>query len=102
MDGERLKQLWSDPQHYKGSVYRCKEDPRVVVPKRQQGTGWTLNFAHARAWLVLVSMPLGVLLPVAISLLLWPKTGPGVVGAFVLGGAFVVTEVLWLSSGTNS
>ena len=63
MNPERLNQLWSDPQNYRGSVYRCKEDPRVVVPKRKQGTGWTLNFAHSRAWWVLASMPLAVLLP---------------------------------------
>ena len=98
MDPERLRQLWSDPQNYRGSIYRCQEDPRVIVPKRESGAGWTVNFAHSRAWWVLVSMPLAVLLPVAISLLVWPQTGATVVGAFLLGGVLVVTECLWLKA----
>jgi Family of unknown function (DUF5808) len=101
MDREQLGELWSDPRHYKGSVYRCKEDPRVIVPKRDRGTGWTLNFAHARAWWVLASMPLMVVLPVAIALLIWPQTGPGVVGACLLGGVLVVIECLWLNPRAN-
>ena len=88
---EYLKQLWSDPRYYKGSVYRCQKDPRVVVPKRQPETGWTLNFAHSRAWWVLASMPLAGLLPVALALLIGPKNVGVITGAIVLGGALVVT-----------
>ena len=101
MDRERLNQLWSDPENYRGRVYNCPDDPRVVVPKLKPGTGWTLNFAHSRAWCVLASMPLAVLLPVAMSLLIWPRTGPGILGAMLLGGALVVTECLWLNSRTS-
>jgi hypothetical protein len=101
MNPERLKQLWSDPQNYRGSVYRCEEDPRVVIPKRQPGTGWTLNFAHSRAWWVLASMPLAVLLPAVIALLIWPKTLTAAMGAFLLGGALVVTGCVLLDSKIN-
>jgi len=101
MDQERLNELWSDPQNYRGSVYHCKNDPRVVVKKRTHGTGWTVNFAHSRAWWVLASMPLLALLPVAISLLILPRTVAGVMGAILLGGALVVTEVALLNARTD-
>lgn len=30
-------------------IYFCREDPRVIVPKRVGGLGWTLNFARPAA-----------------------------------------------------
>jgi hypothetical protein len=39
--------LWSDPANWKARViYYCREDPRVVVPKRKRWSGWTMNFAN--------------------------------------------------------
>ena len=42
-------QLWHDPQHWERfGVYRCADDPRLIVPQRK-GWGWTLNMAHSWA-----------------------------------------------------
>lgn len=52
------------PKGYGGLLYRNPEDPRLWVPKLV-GIGWTLNFAHPTAWLVL-----GVLLLPALVVLI--------------------------------
>ena len=55
MTREQLHRLWSDPQYWTSpGFYRCPQDPRVIVPKRRQWAGWTINFAHPRAWPVLL------------------------------------------------
>lgn len=54
MTREELDQLWARPENW-SIVYRCEEDPRVIVPRRRPWMGWTINFAHPRAWLVLLS-----------------------------------------------
>jgi hypothetical protein len=59
-----LEKLWSDPVHWRGPFYYCKDDPRNVVPKRVTQTGWTINFAHPSAWiglLVRLALMVGVL-----------------------------------------
>ena len=43
-----------------GFFYACKNDPRILVPRRSGG-GITLNLAHRRAWGVLIT---GMALPV--------------------------------------
>jgi uncharacterized membrane protein len=46
---------WNDPAHWRAGwldVYVNARDPRLWVRKRR-GIGWTLNFAHARARVVL-------------------------------------------------
>lgn len=53
------------PAGYKGAIYSNPEDPRIWVPKLN-GYGWTLNFAHGRARVIMVLL---VGLPLAISLL---------------------------------
>ena len=54
MTCEELDRLWARPENW-SSVYRCEEDARVIVPRRRQWMGWTINFAHPLAWLVLLS-----------------------------------------------
>jgi hypothetical protein len=54
MTREELDRLWAKPENW-GIVYRCAEDPRVIVPRRRQWMGWTINFAHPRARLALLS-----------------------------------------------
>lgn len=51
------------PKGYGPFFYRNPDDPRVWVPKLV-GLGWTLNFAHRTAWLLLGLM----LLPVLVAL----------------------------------
>jgi len=62
---DKLEQLWRDPVNWKrGLIYSCKDDPRIVVPKKQKWRGWTINFAHRRATPTLILMILAAGLPV--------------------------------------
>lgn len=64
MDPEKLEQYWRDPAHWtRGLYYRCREDPRVIVPKQKKWSGWTLNFAQPLAFPVLILMMVFVGLP---------------------------------------
>ena len=54
-----LSDHWQNAANWNGDgSYRCAEDPRLVVPKRN-GVGWTINVAHRRAqavmWLLLLA-----------------------------------------------
>jgi hypothetical protein len=65
-----LEKLWSDPANWRGlGIYSCKEDPRILVPKRRKWAGWTLNFAHRRAWVHLI-VGIGVTSTLVVLLLL--------------------------------
>ena len=56
MTREQLDALWRDQRYWSGiGMYRCPDDPRVVVPKRRRWAGWTINFAHPLAFLVLAA-----------------------------------------------
>jgi hypothetical protein len=45
-----LDQIHSDPSNWKlGFIYFCRADPRIIVPKRIQGLGWTINLARPMA-----------------------------------------------------
>jgi hypothetical protein len=62
---DKLERLWRDPVNWKrGLIYSCKDDPRIVVPKKQKWRGWTINFAHRRATPTLTLMILAAGLPV--------------------------------------
>ncbi|XXF75357.1 DUF5808 domain-containing protein [Myxococcaceae bacterium GXIMD 01537] len=52
------------PKGYGPILYRNPDDPRLIVPKLV-GIGWTFNFAHRYAWLLLGLL----LLPVVIVLI---------------------------------
>ena len=61
---DKLEQLWEDPGNWTaGLFYRCRDDPRVIVPKQQKWRGWTVNFAHRYAISTLIVMILVVGLP---------------------------------------
>jgi hypothetical protein len=50
-----LEKLWSDPANWHNlGVYYCKDDPRMMVPKRIKWAGWTPNFAHTASWIRLL------------------------------------------------
>lgn len=43
---------WRDPRHWRGGwlhIYANRNDPRLWVPKRRPGLGWTLNVLHPKA-----------------------------------------------------
>lgn len=59
-----LDRLWSDPGNWLGlGLYYCKEDPRLIVPKRIKGFGWTMNFANLWAWPAIFIMIASASLP---------------------------------------
>ncbi len=66
MSREELERHWANPENW-GTVYHCPEDPRVIVPKRQPGMGWTLNFAHP---LGIPALLLALLVPAVPAVLL--------------------------------
>jgi Family of unknown function (DUF5808) len=63
-----LDRLWADDSHWRaGVIYWCKDDPRLVVPKRYwKWGGWTMNFAHASAWLLLLAIIVAATIPAGI------------------------------------
>jgi uncharacterized membrane protein len=47
----------NDPGNYKwGLFYFNREDPRVFIPKRNPGFGWTLNFASPFSYIVIFAI----------------------------------------------
>jgi len=88
MRKEEIDRLWNDPANWATGVYRCAADPRVVVPKRTQAMGWTINFAHPWAWpVILLSVVLAVG-PGIVAML--AGVGPGTVPIVVLASVGVL------------
>lgn len=57
MKREDAEKLWESPESWKfGVFYSCEGDPRLMVPKRLRWTGWTLNFAHPQAYILLAAL----------------------------------------------
>lgn len=63
-DRQRTNAVFRDDDRYwyAGFFYNNPDDPAVFVPKRF-GLGWTMNFGHPQARLVLIGILLLVLLP---------------------------------------
>jgi Family of unknown function (DUF5808) len=60
-----LDRLWSDPDNWIGlGIYYCKDDPRVIVPKRMKSLGWSMNFANPWVWPAIVFVVVSASLPV--------------------------------------
>ena len=50
MNTEQIDALWKTPSNWTaGLFYHCKEDPRLIVYKRQKWQGWTVNFSRPMA-----------------------------------------------------
>ena len=59
-----LGKLWADPTNWRADIiYVCKDDPRLIVPKRRKWGGWTINIAHASAWVLLLVVVLSAAIP---------------------------------------
>ena len=61
MNLSHFDQCRINPDNWKlGFLYVCKDDPRIIVPNRNKGFGWTLNFARPLAiplMLLLLGIP---------------------------------------------
>ncbi len=64
-----------------GFLYNNPDDPALFVPKRF-GLGWTLNFGHPQARLVLIAT---LLLPLVVGILTALLTGTAPVGCHTFG-----------------
>ncbi|MEI7596546.1 MAG: DUF5808 domain-containing protein [Bacteroidota bacterium] len=52
-----LDEMKNNPNNYKwGIFYFNPKDYRVIVPKRNVGMGWTLNFANLYAYLIILGI----------------------------------------------
>jgi uncharacterized membrane protein len=71
VDRQRTNAVFRDDDRYwyGGLFYNNPDDPAVFVPKRF-GLGWTMNFGHPQAKLVLIGILLLVLLPPLVMALL--------------------------------
>jgi len=49
-----LNTMSNDPSNWKGVLYYNKRDPRLIVPKINPSSGWTLNFARPITYIILV------------------------------------------------
>lgn len=68
MTRAEFDRLSRDPGNwFLGFLYFCPADPRVLVPKRIRGFGWTLNFARPLAlpYLFLLVTAVGLVVDVA-------------------------------------
>ena len=91
---EKLQQLWSDPANWKSGVfYNCKADPRVIVPKRF-GIGWTINFARASAFPVIILSAVSIGLPLAL-LALHGYAGTWIWLISIASALVIVSLVCW-------
>ncbi len=47
-------QHWNNDANWKlNSIYVCGDDPRLIVSKKRPWAGWTFNFAHRGAFMLL-------------------------------------------------
>ena len=96
---QQLAELWLDAGHWRAGIYRCAEDPRVVVPRRIPWTGYSLNFAHGSAIPVLI----GILATVGAPFLLlavveYPASLIWVSAAFTAAVAILTLACHWEST----
>ena len=100
MTREEIERCWKDPRNSRWGLYYCKEDPRVVVPKRFKWMGWTMNFAHP--WAIPVMLFLIAILLVPVLIAAKYQAEPVVVLGVLAGAiAFVSAICAWLSARTG-
>jgi len=88
-----LDALSDDPANWRFAFfYFCRQDPRIVVPKRSHGFGWTINLANPWAVPFMVAAGLGIaaVLKVMRAADLW--TRPYQIAAFVA----ILTVIVWI------
>lgn len=56
-----MKNKNQNSENWYGILYFNREDSRVIVPKRVQGMGWTLNFGHTLTY-VLIAVIIGLII----------------------------------------
>lgn len=75
------EKYWVRPENWRWWGYFCKDDPRLVVCKRPRWAGYTMNFAHRRAYYVLGGFVLLALAPMLTAIAVAPDNVWLVLGA---------------------
>lgn len=101
MTKDELLALWQDDAHWRGGLYRCVEDPRVIVPKRVTWGGWTVNFSHPMAWPAIGLSILIAVGPVVGLLLLGVQDARGILAAIAASIAVLIVGSHYLSGRTH-
>lgn len=96
---DRLQQLWADPANWRSvGYYYCKEDPRIIVPKKHKWMGWTMNFARPMAIPTIVLIGLLAAGPI-IWLTINGYTNKPIYWAALMGDVPIICLVCaWMSS----
>ena len=95
--------LWSEPTHWtSGGFYRCADDPRLMVLKRE-GVGYTINIAHKRSWLLLGVLVAICLAPIILNVALG-RNAPSwlLLVSLLLPITVVGVALVWLSRRDSS
>jgi uncharacterized membrane protein len=58
LDKEILYSMGNNPSNWRGMFYVNRKDPRIIVPKRMPSMGWTLNFGHTVAYVIITAIVL--------------------------------------------
>lgn len=56
MDKEEMRRCWDNDDYWSGGIYFCKQDPRLIIPKRPRWGGWTINFGHKWSTVTLIGI----------------------------------------------
>ncbi len=90
----RYQKMHDDPANWTlGTIYHCKDDPRVIVRNRLP-FGWTWNFGHPRVWPALMLTVFCFFMPIVVA---WQL---GVLSPLVLSAILLATlgVIVWLAS----
>jgi uncharacterized protein DUF5808 len=87
--------LWKNPAHWTAFGYRCKDDPRVIVPKRNTSMGWTVNWAHPRAAWAMIALSVLGLWPMLVVMWLGKVDALGPVG-MVIAALVAIPLTVWM------
>jgi len=103
MTKEELETLWADKDNGRwGAIYYCKNDPRLVVPKRIKWMGWTVNCAYP--WLAIgfiIFIIFAASLPFIIELKLNVATPAVICITLVMVAVLIIGLCAYLSSKTE-
>ena len=101
MDKSQIDALWNDKTHWKLGIYHCKEDPRVIVPKKPKWAGWTVNFAHAMAIPMIIVFIAIVFIPIWILNLIGKTSAVWLVGSILFSTVILIIFSTWMASKTK-
>jgi hypothetical protein len=90
MTPEEIEACSKDRQNHSWGLYHCKADPRVIVPRRREWMGWTVNFARPSAIPVL----LGIIALLVVPSAMVRASGGGTAIVSLTGVASILVVVL--------